>query len=73
MKIEIHKENGMSHILLDGKSVENGCMGFEITSQGAGPAIVTLKYITKDLDFSTEVDAPISEKREVRQMKRSLR
>ena len=72
MKIEIHKVNGKSRILLDGKPVENGCMGFEISSTGAcGFATVTLKYITKDLDFSAEVDDPISEARGTQQAKRN--
>ena len=56
MKIEIRKENGKSRILLDGKPVENGCMGFEITSRGGDCAILTLKFIVKNLDFSAAVD-----------------
>lgn len=59
MKIEIHKVNGISKILLDGKPVERGCMGFQITSNGAGAAVVELKFITTNLDFSADVDAPI--------------
>ncbi len=56
MKIEIRKENGKSHILLDGKPVENGCMGFEITSRGGDCAILTLKFIVKDLSLDAAVD-----------------
>ena len=57
MEIEIHKEHDIARILLDGKPVENGCMGFEIVSNGGGFATVTLKFIVKGLDFFADVDA----------------
>lgn len=60
MKIEIQKVNGKSKILLDGKEIQVGCMGFSIESNGAGSAMVTMKFITKDLDFAAEVDDPIA-------------
>ena len=58
MKIEIHKEDGKSRILLNGTPVERGCVGFEVSSAGAGFATVTLKFLTKDLDLDIEVDDP---------------
>lgn len=61
MKIEIHKVNGISRILLDGKPVERGCMGFQITSNGTGAAMVELKFLVTDMDFSANVDAPVIE------------
>lgn len=73
MKIEIHKANGKSQILLDGRPVEEGCMGFEISSNGIGPAMVTLKFITKDLEFAAEVDAPVTEVRGLQRTTRNLR
>ncbi len=57
MKIEIHKEGSKAVILLDGKPVENGCMGFEVVSNGGGFATVTLKFVVKDLNFDATVDA----------------
>lgn len=57
MKIEIHKEGSRANILLDGKPVENGCMGFEIVSNGGGLATVTLKFVVKGLNFDATVDA----------------
>lgn len=74
LKIEIHKVNGKSSILLDGRPVEAGCMGFDITSAGAnGFATVTLKFITKNLDFSADVDEPITEARGTQRLTGSLR
>lgn len=61
MKIEIRKVDGISRILLDGKPVEHECMGLEITSKKAGAAIVELKFLVKDMDFSADVDAPVIE------------
>lgn len=73
MKIEIHKVNGISQILLDGNPVEVGCMGFEITSNGAGSAIVTMKFITSNLDFTAEVDNPIAKFPKTQRESHSLR
>ena len=56
MKIEIRKENGKSRILLDGKPVENGCMGFAVVSNGGGFSTLTLKFIVKDLSLDAAVD-----------------
>lgn len=61
MKIEIRKVDGISRILLDGKPVERGCMGFQITSNGAGAAMVELRFLVTDMDFSADVDAPVIE------------
>lgn len=60
MEIKIHKENGVSQILLDGKPIQSGCMGFKISSEGSGSfTMIELKFATKDLDFSAEIDDPI--------------
>lgn len=64
MKIEIHKENGISRILLDGTPVERGCVGFEVSSAGAGFATVTLKFLTKDLDLCVEVGGTTAQDQE---------
>ena len=56
MKIEIRKEHDKAHILLDGKPVENGCMGFEITSSGGGFATVALKFIVRNLGLDAVIE-----------------
>lgn len=56
MKIEIRKQRNKACVLLDGKPVEGGCMGFEITSQGGNYAILTLKLAIKDLSLGADVD-----------------
>lgn len=61
MKIEICKVDGKSRILLDGQPVEAGCIGFEITSSGAGYSKVSLTFLAKDLEFTAEVDDPIAQ------------
>lgn len=73
MKIEIHKEGSKANILLDGKPVENGCMGFEVVSNGGGFATVTLKFVIKDLNFDAVVDALSLQDQEAFRMTPSLK